>query len=128
MCAVVLGKNPGNLERSVRIRVYKGFMIGATDERPNEQQWDAFLVTFATAEKRVRYNNKINAEKWDAFLASFASAVRRASRIRGVSNEHRNEQPCKLRDKNSVSLIVYLSRVTFFSYILIKYTGGPIST
>ena len=58
MCAVVLGESPGNSERSVRTRVYEAFMTGATDGRPNDGQWDAFLVTFAAAEKRVRYNHK----------------------------------------------------------------------
>ena len=71
-------------------------------------------MTLAAAEKRVRYNHEIHAEAWDAFLAFFASAARRASRIQGVSNEHRSEQHCKLREKRSVPLIVYLSRVTFF--------------
>ena len=48
------------------------------------------------------------------FLAFFASAVRRASRIRRVSNAHRSEQHCKQREKRSVPLIMYLSRVNFF--------------
>ena len=36
MCAVVLGENPGILERSVRTRVCEGFMMGATDGRHND--------------------------------------------------------------------------------------------
>ena len=38
MYAVVLGENPGILERSVRTRVCKGFMMGATDGRHNDRK------------------------------------------------------------------------------------------
>ena len=38
MCAVVLGETPGNLERSVRTRVFEGFMMGATDGRHNDRK------------------------------------------------------------------------------------------
>ena len=50
-CAVVLGKTPGNWRRSVGVTDYEGFMMGAIERRPNDKQWDAFLVTFAEAGK-----------------------------------------------------------------------------